>query len=144
MIGGGDRKPFRIGFNPREGLVLHTISYNDKGTERPVMYRAALSEMVVPYGDTAPTHWNKNVFDMGEVGMGMSANPLTLGCDCLGEIFYFDGIHVDYHKPTDTVDKIDFDKMARVDRLVFETGWRIANLDHRLKKDAATATAAAK
>jgi primary-amine oxidase len=83
---------FRVGFNPREGLVLHTISYNDKGTERPVMYRAALSEMVVPYGDSAPTHWNKNVFDMGEVGMGMSANPLTLGCDCLGEIFYFDGI----------------------------------------------------
>jgi primary-amine oxidase len=83
---------FRVGFNPREGLVLHTISYNDKGTERPVMYRAALSEMVVPYGDVAPTHWNKNVFDMGEVGMGLSANPLTLGCDCLGEIFYFDGI----------------------------------------------------
>jgi primary-amine oxidase len=83
---------FRVGFNPREGLVLHTISYNDKGTERPVMYRAALSEMVVPYGDSAPTHWNKNVFDMGEVGMGLSANPLTLGCDCLGEIFYFDGI----------------------------------------------------
>ncbi|TVZ04576.1 primary-amine oxidase [Trebonia kvetii] len=83
---------FRVGFNPREGLVLHTISYNDKGVERPVMYRAALSEMVVPYGDTAPTHWNKNVFDMGELGMGVSANPLTLGCDCLGEIFYFDGI----------------------------------------------------
>jgi len=47
--------------------------------------------MVVSYGDTAPTHWNKNVFDMGEVGMGFSANPLTLGCDCLGEIYYFDG-----------------------------------------------------
>lgn len=81
----------RVGFNPREGLVLHTISYEDKGVERPIMYRAALSEMVVPYGDASPTHWNKNVFDMGEVGMGLSANPLTLGCDCLGEIFYFDG-----------------------------------------------------
>lgn len=50
-------------------------------------------------------------------------------------IFYFDGVHVDYHKPTDTVDKIDFDKMTRVDRLVYETGWRLANLDHMLKKD---------
>ncbi|HEY2390398.1 MAG TPA: M28 family peptidase [Candidatus Angelobacter sp.] len=47
-------------------------------------------------------------------------------------IFYFDGVHVDYHKPTDTVDKIDFDKMTKITRLVFETGWRIANLDHRL------------
>src|SRR5919205_1985856 len=82
----------RVGFNPREGLVLHQLTYDDKGTVRPVMYRAALSEMVVPYGDTSPTHWNKNVFDMGEVGMGLMANPLTLGCDCLGEIHYFDGV----------------------------------------------------
>jgi len=47
-------------------------------------------------------------------------------------IFYFDGTSVDYHRPTDTVDKIDFTKMTKVARLVFETGWRIANLDHRL------------
>lgn len=47
-------------------------------------------------------------------------------------IFYFDGTHVDYHRPTDTVDKIDFNKLTQVARLVFETGWRIANLDHRL------------
>lgn len=51
-------------------------------------------------------------------------------------IFYFDGVHADYHRPTDTVDKIDFTKMTKVTRLVFETGWRIANLDHRLGKDA--------
>jgi hypothetical protein len=49
-------------------------------------------------------------------------------------IFYFDGTHVDYHRPTDTVDKIDFAKMTKITRLVFETGWRIANLDHRLTK----------
>lgn len=48
-------------------------------------------------------------------------------------LFYFDGVHVDYHQPTDTVDKIDFDKMARVSKLAFETGWRVAQLDHRLK-----------
>ncbi len=81
----------RIGFNPREGITLHEVTYTDRGETRPVLYRASLSEMVVPYGDSAPTHWNKNVFDMGEVGMGFSANPLTLGCDCLGEIHYFDG-----------------------------------------------------
>jgi primary-amine oxidase len=80
-----------VGFNPREGITLHEITYTDRGETRPIIYRASLSEMVVPYGDTQPTHWNKNVFDMGEVGMGFSANPLTLGCDCLGEIYYFDG-----------------------------------------------------
>lgn len=50
-------------------------------------------------------------------------------------IFYFDGTHVDYHKPTDTIDKIDFTKMTRVAQLVFETGWRLANLDHHLSRD---------
>jgi Zn-dependent M28 family amino/carboxypeptidase len=49
-------------------------------------------------------------------------------------IFYFDGTHVDYHQPTDTVEKIDFTKLTQIARLVFETGWRIANLDHRLTK----------
>jgi primary-amine oxidase len=82
----------RVGFNPREGLVLHQLGYADRGRLRPVLYRASLSEMVVPYGDSAPTHWNKNVFDMGEVGMGLMSNSLTLGCDCLGEIYYFDGV----------------------------------------------------
>src|SRR6185295_18801398 len=46
----------------------------------------------VPYGDPAPTHRFKNVFDMGEYGVGWLANPLTLGCDCVGEIKYFDGV----------------------------------------------------
>jgi hypothetical protein len=50
-------------------------------------------------------------------------------------IFYFTGVHVDYHQPTDSVDKIDFAKMERIDRLIFATGWRVANLDHRLVVD---------
>lgn len=82
----------RIGFNAREGLVLHEITYTDRGVARPIIYRASLSEMVVPYGDSSPHHRDKNVFDMGEAGIGLSANSLTRGCDCLGEIHYFDGM----------------------------------------------------
>ena len=44
----------RIGFTPREGLVLHDIGYEDRGTLRPIIYRASLAEMFVPYGDPAP------------------------------------------------------------------------------------------
>jgi primary-amine oxidase len=80
----------RVGYTPREGLVLHQVGYEDRGRLRPVLYRASLSEMYIPYGDPAPTHRIKNVFDEGEYGVGMLLNPLTLGCDCLGEIFYFD------------------------------------------------------
>lgn len=80
---------FRIGFTPREGLVLYTISYEDKGQTRPIIYRASLVEMVVPYGDPKEPHFRKNAFDVGEYGVGTLANSLKLGCDCLGEIRYF-------------------------------------------------------
>jgi len=86
---------FRVGFTPREGLVLHTVGYTDGDRERSVLYRASLSEMVVPYGDPAPTHRRKNAFDAGEYNIGTLANPLELGCDCLGEIHYFDGVVTD-------------------------------------------------
>lgn len=86
---------FRIGFTPREGVVLHTVRYTDGDRERSVLYRASLSEMVVPYGDPAPTHRRKNAFDAGEYNIGTLANPLELGCDCLGEICYFDGVLAD-------------------------------------------------
>src|SRR5262249_20671170 len=42
---------FRFGMHPREGLVLHTVGYEDQGKVRSLLYRAGLSEMVVPYGD---------------------------------------------------------------------------------------------
>ena len=81
---------FRIGFTPREGLILYTVGYEDGGRVRPIIYRASLSDMVVPYGDPRPHHYRKNAFDVGEYGVGTLANSLTLGCDCLGEIYYFD------------------------------------------------------
>ena len=81
---------FQVGFTPREGLVLYLVRYEDHGTVRPVIYRASLTEMVIPYGDPSPAQYRKNVFDMGEYGIGVLANSLELGCDCLGEIRYFD------------------------------------------------------
>jgi primary-amine oxidase len=81
---------FVVGFSAREGLTLHNIRYNDDGHDRSILYRASLTEMVVPYGDPTETQRRKNAFDVGEYGMGMCANSLELGCDCLGDIHYFD------------------------------------------------------
>ena len=82
---------FRIGFKAREGLVLHDRRYDDRGRRRSViLYRASFAEMVVPYGDPSRASYRKNAFDIGEYGLGMLANSLELGCDCLGEIRYFD------------------------------------------------------
>ncbi|MFL5764821.1 MAG: M28 family peptidase [Bacteroidia bacterium] len=50
-------------------------------------------------------------------------------------IFYFNGVHADYHKETDEVDKIDFMKMEKIAKLVFYTAWEVANRKDRLKVD---------
>ena len=83
----------RIGFTPREGLVLHPVGYEDRGRCGRSSTAPRWREMFVPYGDPRPTHYRKNVFDMGEYGIGMLANSLELGCDCLGEIRYFDAVN---------------------------------------------------
>ena len=52
-------------------------------------------------------------------------------------IFYFSGLHPDYHTPNDTVDRIDFNMMSKREKLVFHTAWEIANRDNRLVVDKA-------
>ena len=81
---------FRVGYTPREGLVLNQISYKDGERVRPIIYRASINDMAVPYSDTALNHYWKCAFDGGEYGLGRMANQLELGCDCLGSIRYFD------------------------------------------------------
>ena len=87
------RWSLRVSMDPYEGLVLHAISYAD----RPIVHRASISEMVVPYGDPGPLHGWKNAFDAGEWGLGRMVNSLELGCDCLGEIHYLDAVFSDEH-----------------------------------------------
>ena len=48
-------------------------------------------------------------------------------------IFYFNGVHEDYHKVTDTVEKIDFNKIQTITRLVFLTAWELANREERIQ-----------
>lgn len=50
-------------------------------------------------------------------------------------IFYFNGTHADYHKPTDTPDKIEYDLLAKRAQLIFYTAWEIANREERVKLD---------
>jgi primary-amine oxidase len=78
----------RVGFNYREGLVLHDVCFDG----RSVLKRAALVEMAVPYGDPRPPYTRKCAFDVGDYGLGNCANSLELGCDCLGHIHYFDAV----------------------------------------------------
>ncbi|KAM0228999.1 hypothetical protein ACHAPO_010274 [Fusarium lateritium] len=78
---------FRVGFNWREGITIHDVRFMD----RSAFYRLSLSEMFVPYGDPRNPIYRKGAFDLGNVGAGVTANNLALGCDCLGVIKYLDG-----------------------------------------------------
>ncbi len=82
----------RLGFNYREGLVLHQVAFRDGGRLRPVAHRLSFAEMVVPYRDASPDHYRRTAFDIGEWGLGFMTTSLTLGCDCLGEITYLDAV----------------------------------------------------
>lgn len=85
----------RVGFNYREGLVLHTVGYEDErdgGRVRPIAHRMSFAEMVVPYRDPSPDHYRRTAFDIGEWGLGYMTTSLEPGCDCLGEIRYLDAV----------------------------------------------------
>ena len=66
--------------------------YEDQGRIRPIVHRASLVEMAVPYGDPNAPFQRKCAFDVGDYGLGFCANSLALGCDCLGHIQYFDAV----------------------------------------------------
>jgi len=72
---------FRYTMHPREGLVLQTVGYEDAGRLRPILYRASISEMAVPYGDPDRNWRWRSAFDVGEYGMGRLASPIEPDTD---------------------------------------------------------------
>ena len=91
----------RLGFNYREGLVLHRVGYED-GTDatgeprvRSVADRMSFAEMIVPYRDPSVDHARRTAYDIGEWGLGYMTTSLEQSCDCLGEIRYLDAVLAD-------------------------------------------------
>jgi len=72
---------FHAGVRPREGLVIYGVGFDDGTHVRSVLYRASLSEIVVPYGDPGPAWYFRNAFDAGELGIGATAASLRPGAD---------------------------------------------------------------
>lgn len=69
----------RIELHPREGLILRDIGWADGGRVRPILARAGVSEMVVPYADPSAAWRWRSAFDAGEYGLGLSSRSLTPG-----------------------------------------------------------------
>ncbi len=68
--------------------MLYDVHYDN----RPLFYRLSLSDMSIPYADPRHPFHRKAAFDLGDAGAGIMANNLQLGCDCLGSIYYIDGV----------------------------------------------------
>jgi primary-amine oxidase len=110
---------FRIGFNYREGTTIHNVRYDG----RKLFYRLSVSEMTVPYGDPRNPYHRKQAFDLGDAGAGSCANNLSLGCDCLGAIKYFDGwLADDQGKP------VKADKVICLHEQDNGVGWKHTNV----------------
>jgi primary-amine oxidase len=86
---------FRFAVHPREGLVLYSVGYEDQGRVRSVLYRAAISEMVVPYGDKAENWVFRNAFDEGEYGIGKLTDEMVVGADAPKHARFFDFVYLD-------------------------------------------------
>ncbi len=86
---------FQVMLHPREGLVLRTVSIADKGKLRSVLHRLALSEMVVPYGDTASNWTWRNAFDVGEYGVGNLTFPMDSLNDAPANARFLDAVLAD-------------------------------------------------
>ncbi|XP_073310398.1 diamine oxidase [copper-containing] 1, peroxisomal-like [Primulina huaijiensis] len=96
---------FRVGFTPREGLIIYSVAYVDGSRgRRPIAHRLSFVEMVVPYGDPNDPHYRKNAFDGGEDGLGKNAHSLKKGCDCLGFIKYFDAHFTNFTGGVETIE----------------------------------------
>jgi primary-amine oxidase len=142
------RWSMRLGFNPREGLVIHTLGYEEEGRVRPVAHRMSFAEMVVPYRDPTPDHMRRTAFDIGEWGLGFMTTSLELGCDCLGEIAYLDAVLHDskgeprtvknaicIHEEDDAVlwkhvDSVAASEVRRARRLVVSFHATVANYEY--------------
>lgn len=86
---------FHYSMRPVEGLVIHTLNYRDDTQERSVLYKGALAEMLVPYGDPKKTWSFRSAFDVGQYGIGRTAHILQPGIDAPDNAVYRDAYFAD-------------------------------------------------
>jgi primary-amine oxidase len=93
---------FHVRLDSRVGLMLSTVTYQDKGTPRKVLYEGSLGGMIVPYGDPDIGWYFKAYLDSGEYGMGTLTSPIVRGQDAPDNAVLLNATLADYTgKPTE-------------------------------------------
>lgn len=84
---------FHFRIDPRDGLVVTNVAYNDGGKLRSILYEGSLSEIFVPYQDPAEGWYHWTFIDLGEGNVwGSAASQLEPGSDCPGNAVLFDSV----------------------------------------------------
>ncbi len=111
---------------------VYVIGHDKLSTDLPVINEGAnkkLTNLTLDYKYDDPEDKNRIYFRSDHYNFARKGVPI---------LFFYDGMLLaDYHKPTDTIEKINFDLMEKRVRLIFLTAWDIANRDNMLKRDLA-------
>jgi hypothetical protein len=116
--------------NPSESNTVYLVGSDRISSELDAVSRAANAAL------TPPLTFNYELNDPSDPEqLYFRSDHYSYAAKGIPVIFFTTALHPDYHMNTDEVSRIEFDKLARVSQLVFETGWRLANLDHPPVRD---------
>jgi primary-amine oxidase len=87
---------FHVRLDSRVGPILSTVTYDDKGKKRKIMYEGSLGGMIVPYGDPDVGWYFKAYLDSGDYGMGTLTSPIARGKDAPENAVLLDATIADY------------------------------------------------
>lgn len=87
---------FHVRLDSRVGPILSTVTYNDNGTKRKIMYEGSLGGMIVPYGDPDVGWYFKAYLDSGDYGMGTLTSSIARGKDAPSNAVLLDETIADY------------------------------------------------
>ncbi len=109
---------------------IYVIGHDKLSSELPIINEGAnnkYTKLTLDYRFDDPNDQNRIYYRSDHYNFARKGVPI---------LFFYDGmLQADYHKPTDTIEKINFDLMAKRVQLVFYTGWEMANRDNMLKRD---------
>jgi len=97
---------FHVRTDPRAGLVLSLVRYQDGERLRSVLYQGSLSEIFVPYSDPTSGWYFRTYLDAGEYGAGKLAVPLVEGTDCPPTAVYLSDVLADDHGKPQVREKV--------------------------------------
>ena len=125
MIGRLD--PKRVDKDPNYIYLIGSDKLSNELHEVSELVNIKYTNLILDYTFNAENDPNRFYYRSDHYNFAKNGIPV---------IFYFNGTHEDYHQPTDTADKINYDILQKRAKLIFHTAWELANMPNRIKLNA--------